>query len=49
MKIEYNNTYTHFIFTTLHRLPVIVERHRGRIEKYITGTFSLTLAERKLI
>jgi putative transposase len=37
MKIEYNNLYTHFIFTTLHRLPVIFEKHRQRIEKYITG------------
>jgi putative transposase len=37
MNIEYNNLYTHFIFTTLHRLPVIVEKHRERIEKYITG------------
>src|SRR5215471_21678349 len=37
MKIEYNNLYTHFIFTTLHRLPVITEKHRERIEKYITG------------
>jgi len=37
MKIEYNNLYTHFIFTTLHRLPLIAEKHRGRIEKYITG------------
>ena len=37
MKIEYNNLYTHFIFTTLHRLPVIKEKHRERIEKYITG------------
>jgi len=37
MKIEYNNLYTHFIFTTLHRLPVISEKHRERIEKYITG------------
>ncbi len=37
MKIEYNNLYTHFIFTTLHRLPVIPEQHRERIEKYITG------------
>lgn len=40
MKIEYNNLYTHFIFTTLHRLPVISERHRERIEKYITGIVS---------
>lgn len=37
MKIEFNNLYTHFIFTTLHRLPVIAEMHRERIEKYITG------------
>ncbi len=37
MKIEYNNLYTHFILTTLHRLPVIDEKHRQRIEKYITG------------
>ena len=37
MKVEYNNLYTHFIFSTLHRLPIIVEKHRDRIEKYITG------------
>jgi REP element-mobilizing transposase RayT len=37
MKIEYNNLYTHFIFTTLHRSPLISEKHRERIEKYITG------------
>lgn len=37
MKIEYNNLYTHFIFTTLHRLPLIAEKNRERIEKYITG------------
>lgn len=37
MKIEYNNLYSHFIFSTLHRLPVIEEKHRQRIEKYITG------------
>ena len=37
MKIEFNNLYTHFIFTTLHRLPLIAEKHRVRIEKYITG------------
>ncbi|HEY6978905.1 MAG TPA: transposase [Chitinophagaceae bacterium] len=40
MKIEYNNLYTHFIFSTLHRLPVIEERHRQRIGKYITGIVS---------
>jgi REP element-mobilizing transposase RayT len=37
MKIEYNNLYTHFVFTTLNRMPVILEKHRQRIEKYITG------------
>jgi len=37
MKIEYNNLYTHFIFTTLHRIPLIPEIHRKEIEKYITG------------
>ena len=37
MKVEYNNLYTHFVFTTLHRLPLIVDQHRERIEKYITG------------
>ena len=37
MKIEYHNLYTHFVITTLHRLPVIGESVRSRIEKYITG------------
>lgn len=37
MKVEYNNLYTHFVFTTLHRLPLIAEENRVRIEKYITG------------
>ncbi len=37
MKIEYNNLYTHFIFTTLQREPLISEKYRERIEKYITG------------
>ena len=37
MKIEYNNLYTHFVFTTLHRQSVIPEKNRERIEKYITG------------
>ncbi|OGU76012.1 MAG: hypothetical protein A2W11_06345 [Ignavibacteria bacterium RBG_16_35_7] len=37
MKIDYNNLYTHFIFVTLNRLPIIQEKHRERIEKYITG------------
>jgi len=37
MRIEYNNLYTHFIFTTLNRSRLIEEKHRERIEKYITG------------
>lgn len=37
MKIEYNNLYVHLVFTTLHRLPIIPEKNRIRIEKYITG------------
>ncbi len=40
MKIQFNNLYTHFIFTTLHRLPLIIGKHRERIEKYITGIVS---------
>lgn len=40
MKIEYNNLYTHFVFTTIHRLPLISEGNRIRIEKYITGIVS---------
>lgn len=37
MKIEYNNLYTHFIFSTLERQALISENNRIRIEKYITG------------
>jgi len=37
MKIQYHNLYTHFILTTLHREPLIAEKHRSRIEKYMTG------------
>lgn len=37
MKIEYNNLYTHFVFSTLERQTLIPERNRVRIEKYITG------------
>jgi putative transposase len=40
MKIEYNNLYTHFVLTTQHRLPLIPEKNRIRIEKYITGIVS---------
>ena len=34
MKIEYNNLYIHFVFTTLNRMPIILEKNRQRIEKY---------------
>jgi REP element-mobilizing transposase RayT len=37
MKVDYNNIYIHFVFTTTGRLPFIKENHRVRIEKYITG------------
>ncbi|MEI6143391.1 MAG: transposase [Mariniphaga sp.] len=37
MKIEYDNLYTHFVFTTFGRQASIPEKNRIRIEKYITG------------
>jgi len=37
MKIEYNNLYKHYVFTTLGRHFMITEKNRIRIEKYITG------------
>jgi REP element-mobilizing transposase RayT len=37
MQVEYNNLYTHFVFTTVHRQPLISKSNRQRIEKYITG------------
>jgi REP element-mobilizing transposase RayT len=37
MKIEYNNLYIHFVFTTFNRTPIILEKSRQRIEKYMTG------------
>jgi putative transposase len=40
MKIEYNNLYTHFILITQNRLPIIPEKNRERIEKYITGVIN---------
>src|SRR6056297_2465872 len=42
MKIEYNNLYTHFIFTTLKRQRLIPEESRERIEKYIPGIINNT-------
>jgi putative transposase len=37
MKVEFKNLYTHFIFSTFHREPLISEEYRERVEKYITG------------
>lgn len=37
MKVQYNNLYIHFVFSTLNRLALIEEKNRIRIEKYITG------------
>ena len=37
MKIEYHNLYTHFILIIQNRMPLIPEKNRERIEKYITG------------
>ncbi|MFO7789430.1 MAG: transposase [Bacteroidales bacterium] len=37
MKIKYNNLYVHFVFTTNQRRPLIKEKFRERLEKYITG------------
>ncbi len=37
MKVEFNNLYTHFVFTTFQREKIITEENRERIEKYITG------------
>lgn len=37
MKIEYFNCFTHFVFTTFEREPMILESFRNRLEKYITG------------
>ena len=45
MKIEYNNLYTHFVFTTLHRVPIIPEKNRNRIEKYIKGIANNNLSK----
>lgn len=45
MKIEYNNLYTHFVLTTLHRKPIIPKKNRTRIEKYITGIVNNNLSK----
>lgn len=40
MKVQYNNLYTHFVLITYNRLLLIEEKHRNRVEKYITGVIS---------
>jgi len=45
MKIEYNNLYTHFVLTTSNRQPLIPEKNRARIEKYITGIVNNNLSK----
>lgn len=40
MKLDFNNIYTHFVFITFQREPMIPEANRVRIEKYITGIIS---------
>jgi len=45
MKVEYNNLYTHFVFTTLHRESIIPEKNRVRIEKYVTGIVKNNLSK----
>lgn len=37
MEISYSALYIHFILTTKFRQPLIPEKNRERIEKYITG------------
>ena len=45
MRIEYNNLYTHFVFSTLGRQAVIPERSRVRVEKYVTGIVSKNMSK----
>jgi len=45
MKVDYNNLYTHFVFSTLHREPIIPEKNRIRIEKYVTGIVKNNLSK----
>ena len=40
MKIEYFNCFTHYVLTTKFREPIITEKVRIRLEKYITGIVS---------
>ncbi len=45
MKVDYNNLYTHFVFSTLQREPILPEKHRIRIEKYVTGIVKNNLSK----
>jgi hypothetical protein len=45
MKVDYNNLYTHFVFSTLHQEPIIPEKNRSRIEKYVTGIVKNNLSK----
>jgi REP element-mobilizing transposase RayT len=45
MKIEYNNLYTHFVFSTRERQRIIPDKNRIRIEKYITGIINNNLSK----
>lgn len=40
MKIDFNNLHAHFVLITYERQPMIPEKNRVRIEKYITGIIS---------
>jgi len=42
MKVEYNNLYTHFVFTTFNRMPLILEKFRERIEN-ISREYSIII------
>ncbi|MDY0342850.1 MAG: transposase [Lentimicrobium sp.] len=37
MTVDYNNLYVHYVFNTSYKDKLIEEKHRVRIEKYITG------------
>ena len=37
MKIEYHHIYMHYVLVTRNRMPIVLEKFRERIEKYITG------------
>ncbi len=45
MKIEFNNLYTHFVFSTRKREALIQECNRVRVEKYITGIVNNNLSK----